>query len=76
MAPWFSEECRDSRREYITIRRREGRTSVAAKEAFERHREVCRHAKREFSSELPGMLKYKPKQFWGMLKKPTVSSQH
>ena len=67
MAPWFTQECREARWEFIRARRGGGRGSEGAREAFRGYRAECARAKAAFSRGMPDMLKYKPKQFWGML---------
>lgn len=67
LAPWFTEECRSCKKAYILTRRKEGRDSTATKAALKAYREACIQGKYQFSKELPDMLKYRPKQFWGMI---------
>ncbi len=76
LAPWFTPVCRESRRAYIAIRRQQGANNHSTKEAFMKYKEVCKQATKDFLEELPGILKYQPKRFWGMLKKPSTGSTH
>ena len=68
LAPWFTEECREAKRARARAVREHGRDSEEAKEAAVRFRRLCVKGKRAFATELPDMLKYAPKRFWGMLK--------
>lgn len=74
LAPWFTEECRTSRNAYVRLRRAEGRNSEVTQAALKVYRAECIKGKYSFAKELPDMLKYKPKQFWGMLKRRSDQS--
>lgn len=41
LAPWFTEECREAKRAYIGVVRKEGRVSAAAGDALGVYRQAC-----------------------------------
>lgn len=69
MAPWFTDECKKFRKELRYARRTNGNDSTEADTARAEYRRACRSEKNKFEASLPHMLKYSPKQFWGMLKR-------
>ena len=75
LAPWFTDDCRHARRAFFTLRRRLGRRDPATIEAWRTYKATCARSKLAFQSELPAMLKYRPKQFWGMLKRKAQGHQ-
>lgn len=69
MAPWFTESCKVAKQQYIRASRTHGRHSEEAESNFKLFRHACLQGKKEFAQTLPNMLKYQPKQFWGLLKR-------
>ena len=67
LAPWFTDDCREARRTYIRIRRSTGRDSSEARDAARTFSAACNAARQRFSQQLPEMMKFQPKRFWGML---------
>jgi hypothetical protein len=69
LAPWFTEECREAKRALTQARRTYGRGhphTIAAATAF---RGACAKGRRVFAESVPNLMKYSPKQFWGMFHK-------
>ena len=69
LAPWFDDTCRKERQAYIKARRLHGKRAPPTQLAWAAYRKACNTSKSAFQTQLPDMLKYKPKQFWGMLKR-------
>ena len=67
LAPWFSDACRTAKHVYQAEVRSSGRDSPSSLSAFRNFRKICHVAKSKFSSMLPDMTKYMPKQFWGFI---------
>ena len=56
------------KRQLITSRRQHGKGSAETRAAVSAYRSACHRARYAFQKSLPDMLKYSPKQFWGLLK--------
>ena len=69
MAPWFTEACREAKKAWATARYVHGRDSPEAREAARKFRSACQQGRQDYARELPDLLKYSPKKFWGMFKK-------
>jgi hypothetical protein len=61
LAPWFSEICREAKREYRSQKRIYGKKHTQTKQAYHNFRRVCKLSRAQLSEELPTILKYKPK---------------
>lgn len=58
LAPWFTEECREAKREMQRARKVYGRDNTHSTTATKKYFKVCLKARLEFSTETPDMLKY------------------
>ena len=58
LAPWFTEECREARREMAKSRREYGRNDTGSIAATKAYLKVCLQARMEFAAATPEMLKY------------------
>lgn len=61
LTPWFTEECREAKQEYLRLGRLEGRQSTSTRGAQADYLRVCKRAKQVFAAALPDMMKYQPK---------------
>lgn len=68
MAPWFTAECKAAKQQYIRCRKTYGRASPPARQAFKDYSKCCTRSRAKLQLQLPDIIKYKPKQFWKMLK--------
>jgi hypothetical protein len=67
LAPWFTEECREAKKQLAETRRQYGKGDEQVKTAIRHFYKVCRKGRLEFAKATPDMLKYDPKRFWGLL---------
>ena len=68
LAPWYNEECREAKRHLLHCRHTHGSTSPPALKAYKQYRRCCVRNRAKLQLSIPDILKYKPKQFWKMLK--------
>ncbi len=61
LAPWFDDKYKAAKNLYLEAKYIHGRDSQESKEAAGSYRRTCMESRREFSRELPDLLKYKPK---------------
>jgi hypothetical protein len=67
LAPWYTEECREAKKQLVETRRQYGKGDERVKAAIKNFYKVCRKGRLEFAKATPDMLKYDPKRFWGLL---------
>ena len=58
LAPWFTETCREAKREMAKSRRLYGRNDKSSIAATKAYLKVCLKARLEFAAATPDMLKY------------------
>jgi hypothetical protein len=58
LAPWFSDKCREAKREMQKARKIYGKGNIHSTTATKNYLKVCLKARLEFSTETPDMLKY------------------
>ena len=68
LAPWFTETCREAKREMARARREHGKGDLRSSQATRAYLRTCQQARLEFSAQTPDMLKYQPTRFCGMFK--------
>jgi hypothetical protein len=68
LAPWFEETCRKARADYKYTKRRLGKKHENTKNAYKYFKNCCSIQRSKLQFDLPDILKYKPKEFWNMLK--------
>jgi hypothetical protein len=69
LAPWFNEECRESKRGLAEAKQTHGKGDAHITQALRKYHQVCFKGRKEFASSTPDMLKYQPRRFWGLLYK-------
>ena len=69
LAPWFTNTCREARARYRAAVRHNGKTHSHTVHALKRYSQACKAGRAQMQFQLPEMLKQRPKQFWGMLKR-------
>jgi hypothetical protein len=74
LAPWFSDKCRDAKKEMAKVRREHGKEDARSLLANKVYLKTCQQARLEFAKQTPDMLKYQPTRFWGMIKNKNVDS--
>lgn len=75
LAPWFTDTCREAKKAYKSALYECGKDSREAEAAFHTFRHTCNKSRIAFAQKLPEMLKYRPKQFWGMIKAKDNSTE-
>ena len=68
LAPWFDDSCRRAKQHHRATCHTAGKNSGEALGAYRAYLGACKNAKWAFSKQLPDMLKYKPADFWKLLK--------
>ena len=76
LAPWFTDACRDAKREMHWAMKIYGRNDSRTTTATKAYLKICLQARLEFAAETPDMLKYQPTRFWGMIKRKNVPEHH
>ena len=64
LAPWFNMICKDARRTYKELKRQYGKKHGKTRAAYKTFRKTCKMSRAKLQTELPNILKTKPKQFW------------
>ena len=68
LAPWFNPACKSATDVYRQYLRSYGKSSEWTRAAFRKFQSACAKARAEFAEQLPDLVKYKPKQFWYIIK--------
>jgi hypothetical protein len=68
LAPWYTEQCREAKREMAMARRTHGKGDSRSINATRAYFKTCSKARLEFAAQTPDMLKYQPTRFWGMFR--------
>ncbi len=69
LAPWFNAACHVAKRQYKETCKSRGKGDELAKEHLRSYQKTCEEAKRKYTEDLPDMLKYRPVEFWRLLKR-------
>ena len=68
LAPWYNAECKEAKSQCRSTRKKFGNNSPPAKAAYRKYRKCCAKNRAQLQTRLPNIIKYKPKEFWKMLK--------
>ena len=58
LAPWYTEECREAKRNLAKLRRVHPRGNALVVAAVSVFRSACMRGRREFANKIPDLLKY------------------
>ena len=61
---WYNEECASAKHAWMQSRHRRGPHHPHTQQAHRTYVITCRHARHNFLSTLPKLLKANPKRFW------------